>query len=332
MHTESDRFVAGTLHVNDRPTLDAIARGDRIEISSGYRCRLEWTPGEFEGQRYDCIQRNIRYNHAALCPPNGGRAGNDVGLRLDGIDDHTWAIAHFDNEQETTTMAEPNKDKTITKLKLRLDGRDHEVEEYSKEHFDALDRLHTVEIETLKKTSETASAALQARLDSTAGERDTFKNEIEKLNLDLKETKKKAADDADASKEAEEKKVLKKVRTLRQIARLFGWAKDKDEEEKMDAMSVQELHILAIKKRDPKFDLTDKETGKPHSEDYIKSRYDSLVSSMENGNSVDNVAGVIRSETSRLDSSNSSLDASVKAMVDAQEEFAKKVNGATSAK
>lgn len=77
------KFISGELVVQDGATLDAIDSGERVEISCGYRCRLDMTPGTFNGEAYDCVQRDIQYNHVALCPPNRGRAGPEVSLRLD---------------------------------------------------------------------------------------------------------------------------------------------------------------------------------------------------------------------------------------------------------
>ena len=55
-----------------------------VELSCGYTCDVDHTPGDFGGEHYDAVQRNIRYNHVALLPPGGGRAGSEVKLRMDG--------------------------------------------------------------------------------------------------------------------------------------------------------------------------------------------------------------------------------------------------------
>ncbi len=46
------------------------------EISSSYRYRLDMTPGEYEGEAYDGVMRDIVCNHVAIVP--SGRAGPDV--------------------------------------------------------------------------------------------------------------------------------------------------------------------------------------------------------------------------------------------------------------
>ena len=42
---------------------------------------LEFTPGEYNGQKYDAIQKNITNNHIAIVWK--GRAGKNASLRLD---------------------------------------------------------------------------------------------------------------------------------------------------------------------------------------------------------------------------------------------------------
>lgn len=76
-------FVAAKLRIQDGEAVAAVERGDRAELSCGYTCQIDATPGVFEGERYDRIQRSIRYNHVAIGPRGWGRAGGEVALRLD---------------------------------------------------------------------------------------------------------------------------------------------------------------------------------------------------------------------------------------------------------
>lgn len=59
----------------------AAARGGRVQLSVGYTCRLEDSSGEWQGQRYDAVQRDIVVNHVALV--DMARAGTEARLRLD---------------------------------------------------------------------------------------------------------------------------------------------------------------------------------------------------------------------------------------------------------
>lgn len=79
--------------------------GDRKELSLGYRADVYETPGKTpEGEDYDTIQKNVRYNHLAIVTK--GRAGN-ARIRLDGADASSFDI---DNE-------DPD-DKKIVNIKL----------------------------------------------------------------------------------------------------------------------------------------------------------------------------------------------------------------------
>lgn len=57
------------------------------ELSLGYNLDLEEKSGEWHGQHYDAIQRNIRINHLALV--REARAGEQARLNLDGRDNNT---------------------------------------------------------------------------------------------------------------------------------------------------------------------------------------------------------------------------------------------------
>lgn len=56
-------------------------KAGKKEISPGILCDVEETPGVYNGQPYDAIQRNLRCNHIAIC--KAGRAGPTVAVRLD---------------------------------------------------------------------------------------------------------------------------------------------------------------------------------------------------------------------------------------------------------
>ena len=76
---ESDLLVADLL-VTDLAAIEQIQRGTR-QISVGYDCMLDPTPGIWFGIPYDLVQRNIVPNHIAIV--DCGRAGPTCALRLD---------------------------------------------------------------------------------------------------------------------------------------------------------------------------------------------------------------------------------------------------------
>lgn len=52
------------------------------ELSLGYNLTLDETPGEWNGEPYDAVQRNIKINHLALV--GSARAGENARLNIDG--------------------------------------------------------------------------------------------------------------------------------------------------------------------------------------------------------------------------------------------------------
>lgn len=78
-------YLRANLKIVSESMKSAIDNG-KIELSPGYRCVYDLTPGTFEGQHYDAVQRRIRGNHLALV--DEGRTGPDVSV----LDRMTFAI------------------------------------------------------------------------------------------------------------------------------------------------------------------------------------------------------------------------------------------------
>lgn len=98
-------FDNGVIYANLKVFSESMANAidaGKTELSLGYRCKYEASPGEFEGQAYDYVQREIRGNHLALV--DAGRMGPEVAV-LDGADEPNPSIP-----EEGAAMAEENKE------------------------------------------------------------------------------------------------------------------------------------------------------------------------------------------------------------------------------
>ena len=95
--------------------------GENRELSLGYRCDLEETPGTTpDGEAYDAIQRNIRINHLAVVKK--ARAGMKARLNCDGDE----IIA--EEEKENVKMS-----------KFKIDGMEYELPDTAISHIQALE-------------------------------------------------------------------------------------------------------------------------------------------------------------------------------------------------
>lgn len=90
-----DRFVTGSALIQRADSIEAVRTKKRCELSPGYRCWVEDGAGDWHGQKYDGIQRDVIYNHLAIGPKDWGRSGPDVALRMDGLSEGA-AIARMD--------------------------------------------------------------------------------------------------------------------------------------------------------------------------------------------------------------------------------------------
>lgn len=77
------------------------------DLSMGYRCRYELTPGEFRGQHYDAVQRDIYLNHIALV--DEGRCGSEV--RVMDCSIAFDSLAEIIKHKENTNMTQKGQKK-----------------------------------------------------------------------------------------------------------------------------------------------------------------------------------------------------------------------------
>lgn len=125
------------LMVADGATIDDVRAGKR-ELSAGYACRLEWTPGTAaDGTPYHAIQRDIRANHVAIV--DRGRAGS---TRIGDAERTSWGaspINRADKETQPMSLRKITVDglsietteqgaEAITKLQTALDAANADLE------------------------------------------------------------------------------------------------------------------------------------------------------------------------------------------------------------
>ena len=150
---------------------DAI--GDRRELSLGYMAVLDETPGEWNGQKYDAIQRNIRVNHLSVVKQ--GRAG--------------VARLNLDSDEIEDINFKPKEHQTMT-VKIKLDNG---IE------YDAAPEVSVA----LEKLRSDASAAA-TKLEKLEAERDTLKARVDGIQSELDKAKEQGRADALARIKLEE--------------------------------------------------------------------------------------------------------------------------------
>lgn len=85
----ADGILYNNLKIFSESLKNTIEGGKR-ELSCGYRCEYDFTPGVFNGEKYDAVQRRIRGNHIALV--DQGRMGPDVRVLDHKLADHYFTL------------------------------------------------------------------------------------------------------------------------------------------------------------------------------------------------------------------------------------------------
>jgi hypothetical protein len=235
---QDGEYVAAEVLVQDARAISKVEAG-KHEVSCAYHADLEMTPGVWNGQRYDCIQRNIRGNHVALV--RQGRAGPDVKLRLDSAD---VGVLVSDAEQTGSVSVA-----RVPMLKFKIDGVEYEVSE---------------QVAQAVAKERAAAAAL---LDAVKADRDTIKGEVEKHKAHADSADRKVAE---LQKELAEApvKIAASVKARGELESVASEFLGK--EMKLDGLSdldVRKQVLAKILKTDGA-DLADK------SEAYIQARFD----------------------------------------------------------
>jgi len=147
-------FVKGVVALMDSAAIDYAENGGGAEISAGYVCDIDPTPGVWRGQHYDCVQRNLTVNHLALT--KRGRAGPDVRLHLDSANTDFAYQVHPPTEKRMAT--------------LRLDSVEYEVPEILASvigpklgRLDALEAQVKQDAEALEEAEESIEALTDER-------------------------------------------------------------------------------------------------------------------------------------------------------------------------
>ncbi len=193
---EEGGFVRVKMAVRRADAIDAVEKGKR-GLSPGYTCRIDETPGTWQGQPYDAVQRDRRYNHLAIC--DLGRGGPEVRLRLDSAD----AVQVHDGP-----TAGSKEKPTMSTASIEIGGVRFDVDA-------GLAQAFSTAIEAARNDAATLKAqldALKKSYDAKCGEKDamdaemkTIKDQMAEIEARMKEKEAKNGSGGAGESEPEKK-------------------------------------------------------------------------------------------------------------------------------
>jgi len=277
---KSDGWVTAPLSLWRADAIEA-ARNGRVQLSVGYTCRLETQDGEWQGQKYDAVQRDIVVNHVALV--DAARAGDAARLRLDAGDAEAVSFACDTGEplpsiREAKLMAKLTIDGMVFEVQdanaqAALDGFVARVQKDRDEKV-AAEKLRADNAEKLREVAVKEKEALQGKYDSKMAE------DKQPIKLDAAEIT--VADAADPAKFAAFVQPIVEARAMARASLLVEARKHLGANEKFDAYAGKdgkmvpaktddEIKRLVIGKLKPSIKLDGKGA------EYVQALYDDAV-------------------------------------------------------
>lgn len=260
VNKDGDSFLGSQMVITDGSVIKRVKAGVR-EVSPGYVCDLEMTPGELNGQHFDAIQRNIRYNHLAIV--ERGRSGPKVRIKLNQFDSVECGIETEDEQTEGGSAM-------LKKITLK-DGTVVEVDEKVAAHFDEVatevTKKEKDEEELKRKEAET-----KANMDRIQADADAAKADVARLTTDMAALKLKL--DA-ASKPPTLDSMKEHVQARVQVLAVAHQVLADDAKKTLDTMDNVAIMSAVVKADDPSISLDGK------SEDYIRGRFEHITTAVK---------------------------------------------------
>lgn len=246
-----EKFLATELIITHRSAIDAIKAG-KAQLSNGYHVDLDFQDGEYQGEKYDAIQKNIVNNHIAIVWR--ARGGENVRLRLDSNDGILITETKLDNEQGEKLM------------KLKIGDKEFEV---SDEAGNAI-KAEMSKLKKGKEDKEKDMNEMKEKADNAETEIEVLKSQKSKLvaKVDSLESDLEKKVKPEMPKEKLDEMVKETIAIREAGKKMLG----KEEIEKLDSMTNEEIKIAVIKADSEKVD-----EEKLKDAAYTNARFDHIV-------------------------------------------------------
>lgn len=247
-----DQMRAAML-ITDAALVAKVLNREKCQVSNGYFADLEMRSGEFHGEKFDAIQRNIVGNHVAIV--DEARAGPEARIKLDSAGTPVVRSLQAGTEAKTGPTTEENMPNQTKRV--RIDKVDYEdVPLPAAQAFEKKAAELDEKIEKLKLDRD----GLQAQYDAQSGKLDAAQADLRKAQEAAKAARDPKALDALVSARVD---LVTKARAV------LG------DDFKADGMSDREIKVMVVEKASAGF----KADGK--SDDYVNARFDAAMEASE---------------------------------------------------
>lgn len=220
---DGEEYVQQLVTFFNKDTIQKIMDKKKKELSLGYECVLDESPGEWNGVKYDYVQREIKYNHLSLV--DRARGGAHCRVLVD------------EKEKEVIcdgfTLANDNFKEEVEMKVILHDGKEYKVEDDVYEVFstiqksldDAQSNLESKDKELQKVTAIRDDYASQLGQIDKEKEANDFTKAVQ-AKVELINRAQKVLKDDDLSKLTDSEIKKKVVEKLRPEVNLDGKSED----------------------------------------------------------------------------------------------------------
>lgn len=230
-------YLTADIKIYDKGAIEAVTGEGIVDLSPGYSAKYTAEAGEYNGEKYDFMQRDIKYNHLAVV--DKGRSGKDVK-----ISDNKPDVSGVNNTGDN------NMNRSLERNALGMLS-------YVKKTYDECITSKTDDVDKRELIREIVAIAVKPDTDFEGGEEEKFRTILKKAeSLGYEPSEAGRTDDtASDIKKSADMDVTAMKEAFNSFASLFNdfLAEEKDE----PAHEMQDNEPVMLKKDDDKKQVHD---------------------------------------------------------------------------
>lgn len=227
-------YLIADIKIYDKDAIEEITNKGIVDLSPGYRAHYKQESGEYNGEKYEFKQEDIKYNHLAVV--ENGRSGKEVRIndwagnlnavprpnhpRLSGQAPQKCDFATLEQNKTNDEMPQGSKNREVNNMPKNLKQDALYALSYVKKVYDECITNKTDDVDKRELIREIVAIAVKPDTDFEGGENEKFETilkKAEELGYEPSETSK--TDDEDVP---EEKTVDSDVATMKEAFNSFA--------------------------------------------------------------------------------------------------------------
>lgn len=210
-------YLIADIKIYDKDAIEEITNKGIVDLSPGYRAHYKQESGEYNGEKYEFKQEDIKYNHLAVV--ENGRSGKEVRI----ADEHWKSLDSSPTAQNDTVGKQNNKDNFLKgeiNMKKGFMRNSLSALSHAKKVYDECITNKTDDTDKRELIREMVAIAVKPDTDFEGGEEEKFETILKKAEeLGYEPSEKSKTDDEEGK---EEKTVDSDVAAMKEAFNSFA--------------------------------------------------------------------------------------------------------------